>query len=60
MNRGVILRKRGNLLGYSVRIAQRTAVEIIRNAFPAWGVFEGSTVASDGEERFEGRLVEVA
>ncbi len=42
--------KRGDLLGYGVRIAQRAPVEIIRDALPAWGVREGSAVAGDGEK----------
>lgn len=50
----------GSLLRESVWIAKRTAVEIVRDAFPARGVFKCSTFASDGEECHEARLVEVA
>lgn len=40
----------GNLLWKSVLIQEWTAVEIIRDALPARGVFKGSTFACDGEE----------
>lgn len=50
----------GSLLRESIWIAKRTAVEIVRDAFPARGVFKCSTFASDGEECHEARLVEIA
>ena len=42
--------KRECLLGYSVWIAKRTAIEIVWDALPARGVLKGSTVAGDSEE----------
>ena len=50
----------GSLPRDSIRIAQRTSVEVVRDAFPARGVFKGSAFARDGEKRHEARLVEVA
>ena len=43
------LRGKG-LLGYSVWIVQRTAVEIVGNSLIPRCVFEGTTFAGDGEE----------
>ena len=40
----------GSLPRDSIRIAQRTSVEVVRDAFPGRGVFEGSAFARDGEK----------
>lgn len=50
----------GSLRGDGVRIAEGTSVEIVRDAFPARSVVEGSAFAGDGEEGHQACFVEVA
>ena len=47
---GCMIVRGEDLPWYRVRVAQRTAVPIVRNALIAWGILERSAVAGDGEE----------